>query len=165
VGGTLRRGEGAQARHIEASQRGRRRTHQRLEHPTTTSLLPLARTSKSFVVNYLPNTPVGSDHVNNSNSIKRATRLSPENQVTLGGYYGGHPPKKWSHFSQKNPRALSMIRPEPRAKFKQGADDLAERARKPEIACASTRIRPLSLAPDPAGCLRKSNSPNSNLLR
>jgi hypothetical protein len=25
---------------------------------------------------------------------KRATRLSPETQVTLGGYYGGHPPQK-----------------------------------------------------------------------
>jgi hypothetical protein len=138
-----------------------------LEHPTATSLLPLARTSKSFVVNYLPNTPVGSDRVNNNNSIKRATRLSPENQVTLGGYYGGHPPspKKWSHFFAKNPRALSMIRPEPRAKFKQGADDLAKRARKPEIAYASTRIRLLSLSPGPAGCLRKSNSPNSNSLR
>jgi hypothetical protein len=58
-----------------------------------------------------------------------------------------------------------MIRPEPRANFKQGADDLAERARKPEIAYTSTRIRPLSLAPGPVGCLRKSNSPNSNLLR
>jgi hypothetical protein len=65
-----------------------------LEHPTATSLLPLARISKSFVVIYLPNTPVGSDRVNNSNSIKRATRLSPETQVTLGGYYGGHPPPK-----------------------------------------------------------------------
>jgi hypothetical protein len=76
-----------------------------LEHPTATSLLPLARISKPFVVTYLPNTPVGSSRVNNSNSIKRATRLSPENQVTLGGYYGGHPPpqKKWSHFFAKKP--------------------------------------------------------------
>jgi transposase InsO family protein len=32
MGGTLHRGEGAQARHIQASQRGRRVTHQRLEH-------------------------------------------------------------------------------------------------------------------------------------
>jgi hypothetical protein len=36
--------------------------------------------------------------------MKRATRLSPETQVTLGGYYGGHPPpKKWSHFFAKKP--------------------------------------------------------------
>jgi hypothetical protein len=72
-----------------------------LEHPTATSLLPLARISKSFVVIYLPNTPVGSDRVNNSNSIKRATRLSPETQVTLGGYYGGHPPPKMVSFFRK----------------------------------------------------------------
>jgi hypothetical protein len=31
--------------------------------------------------------------------------------------------------------------------------------RKPEIAYASTRIRPFSLASGPAGCSRKSNSP------
>jgi hypothetical protein len=40
-------------------QRGRRGTHQRLEHPAATSLLPLARIPKLFVVNYIPNTPVG----------------------------------------------------------------------------------------------------------
>jgi hypothetical protein len=130
-----------------------------LEHPIATLLLPLARISKSFVVNYMPNTPVGNEHVNSSSSIKKATRLSPETQVTLGGYYGEHPPKKWSHFFTKNPHALSMTRPEPRAKFRQGADGLAERVCKPEIAYASTRIRPFSLASGPAGCLRKSNSP------
>jgi hypothetical protein len=73
-----------------------------LEHPTATSLLSLARISKSFVVNHVPHTPVGDNHVNITSSIKRATRLSPETQVTLGGYYGGHyPPKKWSHFFAK----------------------------------------------------------------
>jgi hypothetical protein len=50
VEGTLRRGESAQARHVLAGQRGRRRTHQRLEHPTATSLLSLARISKYLVV-------------------------------------------------------------------------------------------------------------------
>jgi hypothetical protein len=103
MGGTLRRGEGAQAWHIQASQRRRRGTHQRLEHPIATSLLSLARISKFFVVNHMPNTPVGDNHVNITSSIKRATRLSPETQVTLGGYCGGRPPhKKWSHFSQKS---------------------------------------------------------------
>jgi hypothetical protein len=102
VGGTLRRGEGAQAWHIQASQRGRRGTHQRLEHTTATSLLSLARISKFFVVNHMPNTRVGNNHVNVTSSIKRATRLSPKTQVTLGGYYGGRPPhKKWSHFFAK----------------------------------------------------------------
>jgi hypothetical protein len=32
----------------------------------------------------------------------------------------------------------------------------------PEIAYASVRIRPFSLASGPAGCSRKSNSPNPN---
>jgi hypothetical protein len=73
-----------------------------LEHATATSLLPLARTSKFFVVNRVTNTPVGNNHVNITNLMKRATRLSPETQVTIGGYYGGHPPpKKWSHFFAK----------------------------------------------------------------
>jgi hypothetical protein len=72
-----------------------------LEHPTATPLLSLARISKSFVVNHVTNTPVGGNHVNITSSIKRATRLSPEIQVTLGGYYGGHPPPKWSHFFAK----------------------------------------------------------------
>jgi hypothetical protein len=68
------------------------------------SLLPLAMISKSFVVNYLPNTPVGSERINSSSSINRATRLSPETQVTLGGYYGGHPPpKKMVPFFRKKP--------------------------------------------------------------
>jgi hypothetical protein len=65
-----------------------------LENLAAASLLPLARISKSFVVNHVPNTPVGGDHVNITSSRKRATRLSPETQVTLGGYYGGHPPLK-----------------------------------------------------------------------
>jgi hypothetical protein len=134
-----------------------------LEHPTATSLLSLARMSKSFVVNHTTNTPVGGNHVNITSSIKRATRLSPETQVTLGINYGGHsPPQNGPIFSQKrnNSRALSMFRLRPRAKFEQGASSLAERTREPEIAYASARIRPFSLASNPASHPRKSNSPN-----
>jgi hypothetical protein len=123
-----------------------------LEHPTATSLLSLARISKSFVVNHVTSTPVGDNHVNITSLIKRATRLSPETQVTLGGYYGGH--------KRNNSRALSMFSLRPRAKFEQGAGSLAERTREPEIAYASARIRPFSLASNPAGHPRKSNSPN-----
>jgi hypothetical protein len=57
--------------------------------------------SKSFVVNHMTNTPVGGNHVNITSSIKRATQLSPETQVTLGGYYGGHPPKMVPFFRKK----------------------------------------------------------------
>jgi hypothetical protein len=133
-----------------------------MEHPIATSLLPLARMSKSFVVNHMTNTPVGGKHVNITNSIKRATRLSPETQVTLGGYYGGHPPQNGPIFSQKgnNSRALSMFLLQPRAKFEQGAGSLAERTRESEIAYASARILPFSLASNPAGHPRKSKFPN-----
>jgi hypothetical protein len=44
--------------------------------------------------------------------------------------------------------------------FEQGAGGLAEGAREPEIAYASARIRPFSLASNPASHPRKSNSPN-----
>jgi hypothetical protein len=46
MGGTLRRYRSAQARYLQAGQRGRQGTHQRLEHPTATSLLPLERISE-----------------------------------------------------------------------------------------------------------------------
>jgi hypothetical protein len=110
----------------------------------------------------VPSTPVGDNHVNIISLIKRVTRLSPETQVTLGGYYGGHPAKNGPIFSQKrnNSRALSMLLLRPRAKFEQGAGSLAERMREPEIAYASARIRPFSLASNPAGHPRKSNFPN-----
>jgi hypothetical protein len=50
----------------------------------------------------MTNAPVGDNHVNIISLMKRATRISPETQVTLGGYYGGiPPPKKWSHFHAK----------------------------------------------------------------
>jgi hypothetical protein len=89
-----------------------------LEHPTATSLLSLDRISKPFVINHVPNTPVGDDHVNITSLIKRATRLSPETQVTLGGYYGGHPPppngpvflKKSTRAKYVSTSASSIIR-------------------------------------------------------
>jgi hypothetical protein len=85
--------------------------------------------------------------------MKRATRLSPENQVTLGGYCGGHPPLKWSHFRAKikqltHAKFVFYFNPEQR--FEQGAGGLEEGARESEIAYAA-RIRPFSLASNPAG--------------
>jgi hypothetical protein len=155
VGGTLRRGEGAQARHVQAGQLGRRGTHQRLEHPTATSLLPLARISKFFVVNYMPNTPVGSLYVKTNKSIKVEGQLGfpQKTKSPSGATAGGHPPQKWSHFFAK-------IRIRKRAKydstlasseFRRGAGGQAERTREPETAYASVRIRPFSLASGPAG--------------
>jgi hypothetical protein len=45
-------------------------------------------------------------------------------------------------------------------RFEQGVGSLAEGAHEPEIAYASARIRPFSLASNPASHPRKSNSPN-----
>jgi hypothetical protein len=63
--------------------------------------------SKFFVVNYMPNTPVGSLDVKINKSIKVKGQLGfpRKNQVTLRGYYGGHPPKKWSNFFAKKSQA------------------------------------------------------------
>jgi hypothetical protein len=107
-----------------------------LEHPTATSLLSLARIFKFFVVNHVPNTPVDDDHVNITSLIKRATWLSPETQVTLGGYYGGHPsPQEMVPFFRKkstgakygSPLALRKIRTgrrQPSEKDAQARDSL-----------------------------------------
>jgi hypothetical protein len=94
--------------------------------------------------------------------MKRATRLSPETQVTLGGYYGGIPPK-WSHFRAKTKqltRDKFVCYFGLEQKFEQGAGSLAEGARELVIAYASAMIRPFSLASNPAGHPQKSNSPN-----
>jgi hypothetical protein len=67
-----------------------------------------------------------------SSLMKRATRLSPETQVTLGGYWGA--PPKWSHFRAKTKqltRAKFVFYFDPEQRFEQGAGSLAEEAREP----------------------------------
>jgi hypothetical protein len=112
----------------------------------------------------MTNAPVGGNYVNIISLMQRATRLSPETQVTLGGYYGViPPPPKWSHFHAKMnqlTRAKFVLYSDLEQRFEQGVGSLAEGAREPEIAYASERIRPFSLASNPAGHPRKSNSPN-----
>jgi hypothetical protein len=68
------------------------------------SLLPLARISKFFVVNYMPNTPIGSTNVSNNKLIKLKGNLAfPRKPSHPRGLLQGHPPpqKKWSHFFAK----------------------------------------------------------------
>jgi hypothetical protein len=111
----------------------------------------------------MTNAPVGGNNVNIISLMQRATRLSPETQVTLGGYYGGASPPKWSHFHAKTKqltRAKFVLYSGLEQRFEQGAGSLAEGAREPEIAYASARIRPFSPTSNPAGHPRKSNSPN-----
>jgi hypothetical protein len=111
----------------------------------------------------MTNAPVGDNYVNAISLMKRATRLSPETQVTLGGYCGGASPQKWSHFRAKTKqltRAKFVFHSVLEQRFGQGEGSLAEGAREPEIAYASARIWPFSLASNLAGHPRKPNSPN-----
>jgi hypothetical protein len=91
-----------------------------LEHLAATSLLPLARISKFFVVNYIPNTLVGSINVNNSKLIKLKGNLAfsrkpshPRGLLLRGASL----PKNGPIFRKKIQlaSALSMFRPWPRA--------------------------------------------------
>jgi hypothetical protein len=75
-----------------------------LEHPTATSLLPLARISKFFVVNYIPNTPVGNLNVKNQQVNKDKGQLGfPQKTKSPSGATAGGtpPPKNGPIFSQK----------------------------------------------------------------
>jgi hypothetical protein len=76
------------------------------------SLLPLARISKFFVVNYMPNTPIGSTNVSNNKLIKLKGNLAfPRKPSHPRGLLQGHPPPKKNGpiFSQKLANALSTI--------------------------------------------------------
>jgi hypothetical protein len=82
------------------------------------SLLPLARISKFFVVNYMPNTLVGSLDVKTNKSIKLKGNSSFPRKPShpRGLHCGGHPPTKKMvpFFRKKTASALSTTRPEPR---------------------------------------------------
>jgi hypothetical protein len=74
-----------------------------LEHPAATSLLPLARISKFFVVNYMPNTPVGSLDVQINKSIKQKGNSAFPRKPShpRGLLRGASPPQNGPIFSQK----------------------------------------------------------------
>jgi hypothetical protein len=136
-----------------------------LEHPAATSLLPVARFSKFFVVNYMPNTLVGSINVNNSKLIKLKGNLAfPRKPSHPRGLLRGHPPQKMVPFFAKNStrKRAKYVSILASSESKRGAGGQAERTHEPEIAYASARIWPFYLASGPAGCSRKSNSPNPN---
>jgi hypothetical protein len=152
MGRTLRRGEGAQARHIQVGQRRQRGTHQRLEHLAATSLLPLARISKFVVVNYMPNTPVGSLDVKTNKSIKVKGQLGfPQKTKSPSRATAGGTPQNGPIFSQKIHKRAKYGSTLASSEFRRGAGGQAERTCEPEIAYASARIRPFSFASSPAG--------------
>jgi hypothetical protein len=134
-----------------------------LEHPAATSLLPLARISKFFVVNYMPNTPVGSTNVNNNKLIKLKGNLAFPTKPShpQGLLRGASPPPKWSHFFAKNStrRRAKYDSTLASSESRRGTSGQTERTREPEIAYASARIRPFSLASGPAGYSCNRTSP------
>jgi hypothetical protein len=80
-----------------------------LEHPAAMSLLPLARISKLFVVNYMPNTPVGSIDVNISKLIKLKGNLAlPRKPSHPRGLLRGHPPRKNGPIFRKNSQVRQL---------------------------------------------------------
>jgi hypothetical protein len=65
-------------------------------------------------VNYIRNTLVGCTYVNSFELIKLKGKLAfQENQVTLQGYCGGHPPQKMAPFFAK-PFANILSTPQPK---------------------------------------------------
>jgi hypothetical protein len=117
----------------------------------------LTRISELFVVNYIPNTPVGSTNVNGSKLIKAKGQLgflqktkSPS-RATAGGI---PPPQKMVPFFRKKfAKHAKYDLTSASSEFRQGAGGQAGKMREPEIAYASTRIWPFSLAYGPAGYL------------
>jgi hypothetical protein len=82
-----------------------------LEHPAATLLLPLARISKFFVVNYMPNTPVGSLNVNISKLIKLKGNLAfPRKPSHPRGLLRGAPPppEKMVPFFRENSQVRQL---------------------------------------------------------
>jgi hypothetical protein len=117
---------------------------------------PEARISKFFVVNYMPNTPVGSTNVNNSKLIKLKGNLAFPRKPShpRGLLRGASPPKNGPIFSQKIRKRTEYDSTVTSSEFRRGAGGQAERTREPEIAYTFARIRPFSLASGPAGYSR-----------
>jgi hypothetical protein len=111
----------------------------------------------------MANTPVGVNYVNAPNLIKGQLGFPLKPKLPSGATAGGIPPKNGPIFSRKSKKQLtrakfgSYFNLEPR--FEQGAGGTVEGACEPEIAYAAW-LWPFSLASNPAGPLRKSNSPN-----
>jgi hypothetical protein len=133
-----------------------------LEHPAATSLLPLARISKFFVVNYTPNTPVGSIDVKISKLIKLKGNLAfPRKPSHIRGLLRGAspPPKNGPIFSQKIAKHAKYDSTLASSESRRGAGGQAEKTREPEIAYTSARTWPFSLAFGLAGYSSNRTSP------
>jgi hypothetical protein len=110
----------------------------------------------------MANAPVGVTYVNTPSLIKGQLGFPLKPKLPSGATAGGTPPPNGPiFFAQKNvtthAKFVSYFNHEPR--FEQGVGGTAEGAREPETAYAAW-LWPVSLASNPAGPLRKTNSPN-----
>jgi hypothetical protein len=118
-----------------------------LEHPKATSLLPLERISK-FLRFLHTQRPSWLYKCKFHQQIKsKGDSAFPRKPNPPRGLLRGVLPPKWSHFSQKT-RFKYAKYDSTRAseEFMRGASIQKEKTRKSEIAYASSRIRPFSLA-------------------
>jgi hypothetical protein len=104
-----------------------------------------------FII-YIPNTPVGCTNVNSFELIKSKGNLAfPRKPSHPRGLLRGAPPPKWSHFFAKIRKHAKYDSTWASGEFRRGARGQAGKTREPEVAYASARIRPFSLASGPAG--------------
>jgi hypothetical protein len=89
----------------------------------------------------------------------------PRKQSHPRGLLRGTPPPQNGPIFRKNltRKCANYVSTLASSEPRRGAGGQAERTSEPEIAYASARIRPFSLASGPVGCSQKSNSPNPNL--
>jgi hypothetical protein len=159
MGGTLRRRQSAQTRHLQAGQRGRRGTHKCLEHPTATSLLPLERISKSLFVIYIPNTLVGCTNVNSIELIKsKGDSAFPWIPSPSRGLL--RPPPKWPVFSKIHRKCAKCASTQTLGELTWDASSQRVKKHESGIAHASSRIRPFPLAALPTSYSCERNLPS-----
>jgi hypothetical protein len=122
-----------------------------LEHPTTTSLLSIKRISKFFLFQHTQH-PSWLQKCKSHHLIKSKGRLSfPSKTKSPSGATAGGTPQKMVPFFRKKPCFKYAKYDSTRAsgEFTRGASSQREKMRKSEIAYASSRIRPFSLATSP----------------
>jgi hypothetical protein len=113
------------------------------------------------VLFYIPNTPFGYTNVNVFELIKSKGNLAFPRKPShsRGLLRGASAPQKWSHVFANIRKHAKYDSTRASGEFRRGVSGRAGKARKPEIAYASRRIRPFSLASGPTGYSWNRTSP------
>jgi hypothetical protein len=103
----------------------------------------------------MPNTPVGSINENSNKLIKlKGNSAFPRKPSHPRGLLQGYtPPEKMVPFFRKIREYANYASVQALGKFRRSAGNQEEKMRETEIAYASSRIRPFSLASGPTGRL------------